>query len=319
MGTPEFARSILACANQSEHEILAVVTGADKPVGRRRKLTPTSVRLEAEKADITVFTPRSLGDKELYQSLETLRPDLFVVAAFRILPPQLFELPRLGSINIHASLLPKYRGAAPIHWALINGETETGLSSFFLRRKVDTGDIICREREPIFEDDTYDSLHERLSRKAGPFLLETLRLIESGNCRAEAQDDAAASPAPKIHAADAMIDFGLPAERVSDFVRGLATQPGAYSFFRGEKIKIYYCRKVAPASDSELRPGTIIEDRKRLIVQCGSLDSRAAAVEILRIVPAGKREMDGRSFINGFRPLPGELFGKIQRGAKERK
>lgn len=319
MGTPEFARAILACTIKSEHEILAVVTGQDKPVGRRRKLTPASVRLEAEKAGLKVFTPCSLGDKELYRSLEALGPDLFVVAAFRILPPQLFELPALGSINIHASLLPKYRGAAPIHWALINGETQTGLSSFFLRRKVDAGNIICRESESIFEDDTYDSLHQRLSEKAGPFLLKTLRLIENGNFQAEAQDDDAASPAPKIHAADAMIDFGLPAERVSDFVRGLATRPGAYSFFRGEKIKIHYCRAAAPATDSELRPGTIIDDRKRLIVQCGSVDSMPATVEILKIIPAGKREMDGRSFINGFRPLPGELFGEIKRGAKERK
>jgi methionyl-tRNA formyltransferase len=202
---------------------------------------------------------------------------------------------------------------------LINGETETGLTSFFLKKKVDTGDIIFQERIAITVNDTYDSLHERLSRMAGPFLLKTLDLIESGENRPLVQDDTQASRAPKIGPFDAMIDFGLPADKVGNFVRGLATQPGAYTFFRGKKIKIHACLEAGETTDAGIRPGTIIADRKRLLVQCGPGGRKASAVELLRVVPAGKKEMDGVSFLNGFKPLPGELFGEISHGAEERK
>jgi len=313
MGTPEFARATLTHLCDSNHEILAVVTGQEKPVGRNRKLTSTEVCQEANCRGFRVLTPQSLKSEELYKDLEGLAPDLFVVAAFRILPPRLYNLPRLGSINIHTSLLPKYRGAAPIHWALINGETETGLTSFFLKETVDTGDIIYQEKVAITENDTYDTLHARLCKKAGPFLLKTLDLIERGETEVLPQDDNRATRAPKINAFDALIDFGLPAARVRDFVRGLATKPGAYTYFRGSKIKIHACGPVEGLSDAAARPGAVLPDKKRLLVQCGD-----SAVELLKVVPAGKKEMDGRSFKNGFRPEPGEVFGEIPRESQEK-
>jgi len=257
---------------------------------------------------LPVFTPASLDDDELYRALEALNPDLFVVAAFRILPEKLFSLPRLGSINIHASLLPRYRGAAPINWTLINGETETGLTSFFLKKNVDCGDIILQERVPISDDDDFDSLYERLSQLAGPFLLRSLDIIEEGVCRPLEQVNAEATRAPKITPFDALIDFGFPAGKVRNFIRGLATKPGAYTYFRGRKVKIFACAVADGDFEKGLRPGTVIPAKKKLLIQCDD-----SAIEVLRILPEGKKEMNGLSFFNGFKPQTGEVFGDIEK------
>jgi methionyl-tRNA formyltransferase len=272
-------------------------------------------------ANLRVIKATRLKDQALFDQIEALKPDLFVVIAFRILPQRLIDLPRLGAMNIHASLLPKYRGAAPINWALINGEKETGLTSFFLKRKVDTGDVILQEAIPIEDDDNFDSLHDRLCEKAGPFLLKTLDLIEKGEAPLMIQDDSLATPAPKITPFDAMIDFGFPAAKVGDFVRGLSSRPGAFTHFRGSKLKII---KAAAASDDTLaadaatisettRPGTIIRTRKKLLVACAD-----SALELLQVVPEGKKAMDGPSFINGFKPKVGEILGEMTMGAKEK-
>jgi methionyl-tRNA formyltransferase len=312
MGTPEFARAILVELTTSRHELLTVVTGEDKPVGRRRKLTPTEVRLEAERAGLPVITAGSLKERKLREKLDGLRADLFVVAAFRILPASLFKLPRLGSINVHASLLPRYRGAAPINWALINGESETGLTSFFLKEKVDTGDVILRERVAIAPTDTYDSLHAVLCRKAGPFTLRTLDLIERGEAAPLPQDEGVSSPAPKLRPEDGLIDFGRPAERVKDFVRGLSSKPGAFCFFRGSKLKVHRAAVADPGRTESAPAGTVLPDKKRLLVGCAP-----GVVELLRVVPAGKKEMDGAAFITGFRPRAGESLAKVLTGVKE--
>ena len=250
--------------------------------------------------------PDSLKDDRLYEDLQALQPDLFVVVAFRILPKRLFELPRLGSINVHASLLPKYRGAAPIHWALINGEKETGLTSFFLKQKVDTGNVILQEKIPIGDEDTYDTLSARMSEATGGFLLRSLDAIEDGRLSPEVQDESEATPAPKITPFDAMIDFGFPAENVRNFVRGLATKPGAFTSFRGSKLKVHACRTAEQSGPAETRPGTCIGAAKKLLIQC-----RESAVELTRVVPSGKKETDGKSFINGYRPAEGEVFGEV--------
>lgn len=320
MGTPGFASAILEDLLGSDHEILAVVTGMDKPVGRRRVMTPTEVRLLADKHELPVMMPKTLKSKKLHAELAALEADLFVVAAFRILPPELFELPKLGAINIHGSLLPKYRGAAPINWAIINGEKETGLTSFFLQQQVDTGDMILQAKTDIAPTDTYDSLHERLATMAGPFCLETLKLIEQGPPSLLRQDDTQSCPAPKIGPADALIEFDQPSKLVANFIRGMATKPGAYSFFRGKKCKVHLAKPAEAGFDpaetgfdpvetgfqDEAGTGTVIPHRKKLLVKC-----RQSVVELLRVVPAGKKEMDGGSFINGFRPEAGESFEKI--------
>ncbi|UCC43813.1 MAG: methionyl-tRNA formyltransferase [Candidatus Zixiibacteriota bacterium] len=314
MGTPEFARVVLGHLCESSHQVVAVVSGCDQPSGRGRRLLPTACRIEAEKRNLPVYTPKSLGDNELYQSLKELEADIFAVCAFRILPRRLFELPARGSINIHASLLPKYRGAAPINWAIINGERSTGLSSFFLKKSVDTGDVICQEEISIGDDDTYDSLSYRMSRQAGPFLVRTLDLIESDDYTPIPQDNSLATRAPKITPFDAMIDFGFPAANVRNFVRGMATKPGAYTTFRGKKLKIHACAAGLQPGEPGRRPGTVLAVKKKLIVQCDS-----STVELLRVVPEGKKEMDGQSFINGHRLHVGEVLGDMTREDKEQK
>ena len=305
MGTPEFARRILAhLCNSGRHTLLAVVTGPEKQAGRGRRLLRTACHEEAFERGLPVFTPATLKDHELKQSLAGLGADIFVVAAFRILPPSLYNLPSRGSINIHASLLPAYRGAAPINWAIINGERETGLTSFFLKETVDTGDMILQEKTDILDDDTYDTLHDRLALQAGPFLLETLGSIEEGKAKPVVQEDIRASRAPKIGPFDALIDWGFPADRVRNFVRGMATKPGAYTYFRGSRVKVHACA-VDSAGGEGVRPGTILADKRKLLIQCDH-----SAVELLKVVPEGRSEIDGRSFINGFHPRPGEALGE---------
>jgi len=314
LGTPEYARVTLTCLCQSRHQVLAVVTGPAQKSGRGQKLLPTACYREAERRGLTVLTPSSLKDEGLYQYLRELQADVFVVCAFRILPPRLFSLPNHGSINVHASLLPKYRGAAPINWALINGEKTTGLTSFFLRKSVDTGEMILQEIVPIEDNDTFDTLYARMADLSGPFVLKTLDMIESGDVKPIPQDETQASRAPKIEPLDAMIDFGFPAERVRNFVRGMSTRPGAFTYFRKKRLKVHACAVENVSEKQNTRPGKVIEAGKKLVVQCDN-----SAVELLRVVPEGKTEMDAGAFINGYRVKPGEIFGEIPRRGKEKK
>jgi methionyl-tRNA formyltransferase len=268
-------------------------------------MQPTPVYELAQRLGIPTLTPVSLKKPDFARAIAELKPDLIVVIAFRILPRSVFSIPRLGSVNIHASLLPKYRGAAPINWALINGEEETGLSSFFLKKSVDTGDVILQQATPIHENDSYDTLAGRLAKLSGPFLMQTIHAIESGNAEPLPQDDAAATPAPKLTPFDALIDFGFPARKVRNFVRGLSSRPGAYTTFRDKRIKILSAAlsdlSVPPLS----RPGEIISADRHLAVRCAD-----TALELLQVVPEGKKPMDGHSFINGFHPQTGEIFGE---------
>jgi methionyl-tRNA formyltransferase len=313
MGTPAFACKPLEALQQSRHEVVAVVTGADKRRGRGGETCRTEVCCTADDLGLRVFTPKSLKSDQLFEELAALSPDLTVVIAFRLLPQRLCEQPRFGAINVHASLLPRYRGAAPINWALINGEKETGLTSFFLTQQIDAGSIILQRKLGIADDDNFDSLYARLSEMSGQFLLDTLDLIESGEATLLSQDERLATPAPKILPDDAMIDFGFPAENIRNFVRGLSTRPGAYTFFRGKKTKILRCRPAEVAADPHSRPGSIIPDKKRLLVRCAD-----SAVEVETLVPEGRKQMAGMAFLNGFRPKPDEIFGDTTTLSRER-
>lgn len=311
MGTPAFACPALEHLHHSRHEIIGVVTGPDKPSGRGRKLAATEVAGKAAEFGYEIVKPQSLKDDGLFRQIQSWQPDLIVVIAFRILPRKLFTLPRYGAVNVHASLLPKYRGAAPINWALINGEKETGLTSFFLKKTVDTGDIILQEKLTIGDDENFDSLYKRLADLAGPFTLKTVEAVESGKVAPVAQDDGQATGAPKISPFDAMIDFGFPAEKVTNFVRGLSSTPGAYTYFRGQKLKVLACGVSETKGDKSTRPGTVLCAKKTLLVQCAD-----SAIEITSVIPQGKKQMDGSSFINGFKPHEGEIWGEVPTGDK---
>jgi len=305
MGTPAFAgRPLEYLLKNTHHEIRAVVTGPDKKSGRGRRIVPTRVKLTATKLGLSVFTPVSLKDVAFLDQMKNIDPDIFVVVAFRILPEKLFTIPSFGSINLHGSLLPKYRGAAPINWALINGETETGLTTFFLKKKVDTGNIIYQEKTQIDQDETFDDLYQKLSEMAGPVIEKTLDLIESGTCKEIVQNNSQASPAPKIKPADCVIEWAQSVKNTNNFIRGLSSIPGAFTYFRGKKLKIFRASVCNLETDKKYNPGRIIKDKHRLIVS-----SLGGSVEILQLLPEGKTKMTGGEFVRGYQPKDGEILG----------
>ncbi len=304
MGTPDFARRPLEYLYQnSRHEVLAVVTGPDKQAGRGRKVVPTPVKEAAISFELPVLTTESLKDGAFADQLAEFDADIFVVVAFRILPPKIFELPPKGSINLHGSLLPKYRGAAPIQWALINGENETGLTTFFLKKQVDTGSIVYQEKIAIEPDEIFDELYARMSSQAGPVIEKSLDLIEAGGYSLIEQDNSLATPAPKISPDDGLIDWNADAKGIVNLVRGLSTAPGAFTFFRGKKVKILRAGFVEQAPEAGFEPGRIIPDRRRLLIS--AIDG---ALEVRELLVEGKSKMTGESFLRGYQPSSKDAF-----------
>lgn len=231
MGTPEFAVSILREILQSSHEVIGVITAPDKPAGRGRKLSESAVKTFANQHNLKILQPTNLKDSEFVEELSSLRADIFVVVAFRMLPKVVWSMPKLGTINLHASLLPNYRGAAPINWAIINGETKTGVTTFFIEEKIDTGKIIERRELSIGSDETVGSLHDRLMDLGGTTVISTLDKIANQKYEAIDQNDLPLTnlrQAPKIFKEDCEIDFKKTSIEVHNFCRGLDPYPGAW-------------------------------------------------------------------------------------------
>lgn len=294
MGTPDFAIPSLKILLENHHQILAVVTTPDKERGRGQKITFTAVKQFAIENNISVFQPEKLkGNTEFVEQMKSLNPDLFVVVAFRILPKEVFEIPKYGSFNLHGSYLPKYRGAAPIQWALINGDEETGLTTFKLEEKVDTGNIYLREKVKIHPDDNFESLHNKMSLIGAELVLKTLTMIESGNFELQAQDDSLASPAPKITKEICLIDFHKSAAEIHNLIRGLSPHPVAYFLHNNKVIKVYKSEVVL---DLNLKPGEPHQTKTELFIGCGK-----NALKILEIQQEGKRRMNTEEFLRGFK------------------
>lgn len=294
MGTPDFSIPSLEILLKNKHKILAVVTQPDKERGRGQKVTFTPVKQFAVEHNIPVYQPEKLkGNDEFISRMKNLNPDLFVVVAFRILPKEVFDIPEFGSFNLHGSYLPKYRGAAPIQWALINGETETGLTTFKLAEKVDTGNIYLQEKLPIFPEDNFETLHDRMSELGAKMVLNTVNLIESGNYKLKPQDDSLASPAPKITKEICLIDWNKSATEIHNLVRGLSPYPAAYFIFNDKVIKVY---KTAVITGIQLQPFQFHQTKTELIIGCGN-----DALQILEIQQEGKKRMAVEEFLRGFR------------------
>ena len=302
MGTPEFALPSLRILMENRYPIAGVVTVPDKPSGRGQQVTTSPVKDFALQNGLNLFQPESLKDPAFIGTLQSLEPDVFVVVAFRILPVALITIPKIGAFNLHASLLPKYRGAAPINWAIIKGERESGVTTFFLQEKVDTGNIILQARVPIGENETAGELHDRLAEVGAEIVLHTVRLIEAGKAARKPQDDTLASPAPKILKEHCRIDWTKTAREVHDFVRGLSPRPGAYTFHHETMLKIHRTVRLddAPASAA---PGEILHTGDRLIVSAG-----AGSVEITEIQQEGKKKMIVPEFLRGYAARVGETF-----------
>lgn len=294
MGTPEFSLPSLQTLLESNHKIVAVVTQPDRERGRGQKVTFTPVKQFAVENNIPVYQPEKLkGNYEFISQMKRLNPDLFVVVAFRILPKEVFEIPKYGSFNLHGSYLPKYRGAAPIQWALINGETETGLTTFKLAEKVDTGNIYLQEKLAIFPEDNFESLHDRMSKLGAKMVLDTVNLIDGGNYELKPQDDSLASPAPKITKELSLINWNKSAAEINNLVRGLSPYPAAFFIFNNKVIKVY---KTKVITGFHLQPFQFHQTKTELIIGCGK-----DALQILEIQQEGKKRMSVEEFLRGFK------------------
>lgn len=291
-GTPDFSIPSLKILNESEHQIVGVVTAPDKPKGRGRKLSVTPIKQYALENDLPVFTPESLKSVDLETQLKNLEADLFIIVAFKILPENIFNIPPKGSFNLHGSLLPKYRGAAPIQWAIINGEKETGLTTFFLKKKVDTGNIILKDNIVINDDDNFGTLHDKMSLAGAELVLRTVDLIESNSVQIQEQDDSEASPAPKITKAICLIDWNQEQVKIHNLIRGLSPYPGAYFILNGRSYKVFSTKLTA---NKDLQPFEIIETKNQIFIGTGG-----DPLEILEIQPEGRKRMSASDFLKGY-------------------
>jgi len=293
MGTPDFAIPSLKILVESKHNVLAVVTAPDKQRGRGQKISSTTVKKFAADYNIPVLQPEKLkNNPQFVEDLKKYDADLYVVVAFRILPPEVFTIPQFGSFNLHGSYLPKYRGAAPIQWALINGETETGLTTFKLAEKVDTGNIYLQKKVEIFNEDSLGTLHDRLSEIGAEIVLETVDMIDEGCYELLKQDDSLATPAPKITKETALIDWNKPAFKVHNLVRGLSPIPCAHFIHKEKNIKVYRSEVV---EKNDLEPGEFAQSKTELLVGCGE-----NALRILELQQEGKKRMGVEEFLRGF-------------------
>ncbi|MBC8110285.1 MAG: methionyl-tRNA formyltransferase [Verrucomicrobia bacterium] len=296
MGTPEFAVPSLEILIENNKNVVAVVTTPDKPAGRGLQLYPSPVKVLAEKYNIPVLQPEKLRDIDFLSALEALDADLQVVVAFRMLPELVWNMPKIGTFNLHASLLPQYRGAAPINWAVINGETETGVSTFFIRHEIDTGNIIFQEKEPIAETDTAGTLYERLMQKGANLVLKTVNAVASGTYPQISQDlTVPTKPAPKIFMETCEINFNQPTVQVHNFVRGMAPFPAAWTKMNGKLLKIFQTKPVVDEQQAET--GSTRTDHKTYL----HFKTADAWIAVEELQLEGKKRMKIDEFLRGNR------------------
>ena len=303
MGTPDFAKSCLSSIAEEGFEIVGVVTQPDKPKGRSYKLTPPPVKVYAEEKGFAVYQPETLKDEAFLLTLRELAPDIIVVAAYgKILPKYILDYPVYGCINAHGSVLPAYRGAAPIQRALMNGETQTGITVQYMAEGVDTGDMILIERTPITEEDNFETLHDRLAEIAGRALVKAVHMLEDGSAHPEKQDASLATYAEKITKEDCIIDFSLSQEKLLCQIRGLSPFPLAVTKTPdGRLLKIISAK--AASGSSEAKPGTVAAvDKDGFEVVCGG----GRKIRIKEVLPEGKGRMSAADFVRGRRIDAGE-------------
>jgi len=299
MGTPDFAVGSLKHILEAGLKVVGVITAPDRPAGRGQKLQESAVKQFARQQHLKVLQPTNLKDQDFLEELEALQPDLQVVVAFRMLPKEVWQMPEYGTFNLHASLLPQYRGAAPINWAIINGETETGVTTFFIDEKIDTGNIILQRTEKIFLEDNVGDLHDRLMETGAKLVVETCKLIEKGSVELKAQkenDDL--KPAPKIHKETCEINWNIPIKAIYDHIRGLSPYPGAWTtLIQGDKeepIKIFATQM--ENGNHNYNVGTLVVDKKSIKVAV-----KNGFIMLLELQLPGKRRMKVNEVLNGLK------------------
>ena len=301
-GTPMFAVPSLERLHAAEFEIQLVVTQPDRPQGRGMTLTAPPVKQSALKLGLSVIQPEKIKKNEDFQAqLKALQPDAIIVVGYgRIIPPWMLELPRYGNINVHASLLPKYRGAAPVQWTIAHGETVSGVTTMLLNEGLDTGDILLQKEMAIRPEDTAVTFAPRLAEMGAELIVETLRGLEDKSITPVPQDHTQATLAPILKKEDGLCDFNRTAMEIHNRLRGFQPWPGAYTQFRGKSLK--FINALPEDTLSNLEPGELRVGDEKLFVGCG----QRTVLQLLQVQPEGKKIMAAREFINGYHPAPGE-------------
>src|SRR5271155_2501638 len=301
-GTPRFAVPTLDRLVEAGFHVDLVVTQPDRPKGRGLELVPSPTKQRALQLGLSIAQPESIKKNDAFRAqLTALKPDAIIVVGYgRIIPQWMLELPPLGNINLHASLLPKYRGAAPIQWAIARGETLTGVTTMKLDAGLDTGNILLQREIPIAPDDTSETLDPKLAAVGADLIVETLRELQSGSIHPRPQDHSHATLAPILKKEDGLVDFSCPAAEILNRVRGFQPWPGAYTKFRGKNLQIWK----AAAIDRVLPSSELKVEGDHLLVGC-----QGTAIELLELQLEGKKRTSGADFLRGYRPLPGEKLG----------
>lgn len=307
MGTPDFAVDTLQAIVDAGHEVALVVTQPDKAKGRGKKLCYTPVKEKAMECHLEVAQPEKVREESFVERLKAIAPDVIVVVAFgQILPESILNIPKYGCINVHASLLPAYRGAAPIQWAVIDGLAETGVTTMYMEKGLDTGDIICQSRIPLAADETGGSLFDKLAKEGASLLVRTLKMLEDGTATRTKQDDSRSSYAKMLSKDMGCLDFSKDAVILERLIRGLNPWPSAYTAIQGKTLKIYIAEVVAEEEcTTGAAPGTVIAvDKKSFTVRCGN-----GALRIYNLQLEGKKRMDTSAFLLGYKVENGMQLG----------
>jgi methionyl-tRNA formyltransferase len=300
LGTPDFAVSSLDALVQAGLNVVAVVTAPDKPAGRGMKRTPSAVKLYALDNQIPILQPEKLKDPEFLSALQSYHADVQVVVAFRMLPEIVWSMPPLGTINLHGSLLPQYRGAAPINWAIMNGETETGVTTFKLKQEIDTGDVLLKKSMPIGPDDDFKTVHDHMKMLGADLLVETVRGICDGTLQAMPQvaaEAASLKKAPKIFTTDCAINWERPSADIHNQVRGLSPFPGAFTALHGKTLKVFRTKPIEMAESAETHvPGQVYTDGKSIL----AFRTGNGWLSVLELQLEGKKRMGAADFLRGY-------------------
>jgi len=310
MGTADFGAPILEKLTDSKENKLIVVTQPDRPQGRSRKILPTPIKKVAFDKGLEVFQPENVNNEESLKRLKGFNPDIILVVAYgQILSNHILNIPKIGCINIHGSLLPKYRGAAPINRAIINGEKETGITFMFMNEKIDAGDIIFQEKIDILPDETCGELYYRLSDLSASSLPKLLEKIKSGRIERIPQDNKLATFARKMNKEDGKIDWSNKGEKVYNLIRGTIPYPGAFTYYNGRKLKITRARFLEDYQDKadtgSLKPGRAVKiEKDAVLISTGD----KSTVKILNLIPAGSKELTANQFVNGYKIKAGEIL-----------
>jgi len=302
-GTPDFAVPTLDALHDSSHEILGVVTSPDKKSGRGLKVKSAAIKKSAEKYSLPIYQPESTGSEQLHSILKQINPDIYVVVAYKILPESILNIPPRGAVNLHASLLPKYRGAAPVNHAILNGETETGLTTFLIQKKVDTGDLLLQQSLPIDNSVTTGEALSKLSFLGADLVIKTLDALAQNTIKPIKQDGDKATFAPKISVQDCKINWSNPALMIHNQIRAFSPKPGAFTFYKNKRVKLFGSKVLQNLHNARLLPGEIENTNSFFKIGTGT-----EPIQITNIQIEGKKKLPVDQFILGFPKITGGIF-----------